>query len=377
MITSMLEKKEVKDLLTKISNNPRYYDKKKKDSINYEKFSGLEQPFFLVMDSLIKYQILIGDEEYFSEYAHHLELLWHKIDNFHDINEGVSKILVKFVAKKLGYKNVEENRRGILKYIYDKYIVDGYLFHAISSVYVDDIKEKGFTPQQYDNYYEQFMEIQDKYPSFFRDMDFSHDYVNFTDDFVMACYYAVYSPSYFSSFLCPATSKKVDVNSYARKDYMGCFKSLHQLLKSREINEVDSKKIEKLCNDEWKLLRQNESLPTIMMVKRKYFSKDKIQGIQEFFLDKETDISSLASQIMDYKIDSLAWNKSIPKEDIEFITIPYSEFVVEKETTKVEIVLPTVRVEQHSEDGKVSFLVLLGSLFILLGVLASIIMLYQ
>ena len=80
---------------------------------------------------------------------------------------------------------------------------------------------------------------------------------------------------------------------------------------------------------------------------------------------------------MDYKIDSLAWNKSIPKEDIEFITIPYSEFVVEKETTKVEIVLPTVRVEQHSEDGKVSFLVLLGSLFILLGVLASIIMLYQ
>ena len=377
MITSMLEKKEVKDLLTKISNNPRYYDKKKKDSINYEKFSGLEQPFFLVMDSLLKYQILIGDEEYFSEYAHHLELLWHKIDNFHDINEGVSKILVKFVAKKLGYKNVEENRRGILKYIYDKYIVDGYLFHAISSVYVDDIKEKGFSPQQYDNYYEQFMEIQDKYPSFFRDMDFSHDYVNFTDDFVMACYYAVYSPSYFSSFLCPATSKKVDVNSYARKDYMGCFKNLHQLLKSREINEVDSKKIEKLCNDEWKLLKQNEAVPTIMLVKRSLLGKDSIYGIDDILNNQKEDIGTLANRIMDYKYDSLSYKDFIPKEDITFITIPYYDFVLPHDDESLkDVELPTVKVT-HSEDGRVSFLVLVGSLLILFGVLASIIMLYS
>ena len=378
MFSSVFSKKEVRDLLKKVSENPRYNDKKKKDSINYEKFSGLEQPFFLLFDALIKYQIIIGEEEYLADFVHHLDLLLYKIDNFHDIHDGICKILVKFCAKKLGYKNkIEEYRKEILEYIYQKYIVEGYLYHGVSNSYVEDIKQNGFVPQKYRNLYSRFEQLQEKYSSFLKDMDFRHDYVSFTDDFVIACYYATYSPIYFSSFLCPPTSKKAEINSYAKRDYIGCFKELHHTLKLKEINEEDSRQIEKLCNDEWKLLRQNESLPTIMMVKRKYFSKDKIQGIQEFFLDKETDISSLASQIMDYKIDSLAWNKSIPKENIEFITIPYSEFVVEKETTKVEIVLPTVRVEQHSEDGKVSFLVLLGSLFILLGVLASIIMLYQ
>lgn len=378
MFSSVFSKKEVRDLLKKVSENPRYNDKKKKDSINYEKFSGLEQPFFLLFDALIKYEIIIGEEEYLADFVHHLDLLWYKIDNFHDIHDGVCKILVKFCAKKLGYKNkIEEHRREILEYIYQRYIVDGYLYHGVSSIYTNDIQQNGFTPQEYNNFYSRFAELQEEYSSFLKEMDFRHDYVSFTDDFVMACYYATYSPIYFSSFLCPPTSKKAEINSYAKRDYIGCFKDLHHTLKIKNINEDDMKKIEDVCNDEWKLLRQNEAVPTIMMVRRKYFSRDKIQGIESILSDKKTDISFLASQIMDYKLDNLAWNKFVPREEISFIQIPYSEFVVEKEMTKVEIVLPTVREEQHSEDGKVSFLVLLGSVFILLGVLASIMMLYQ
>ena len=126
MLSSVFEQKEVIDLFSKVAHNPRYYDKKKKDSINYEKFSGLEQPFFLLFDSLFKYQVIIEDLEYLTDYVHHLDLLWYKIDNFHDISEGVSKILVKFCARKLGFKNKEEeHRKEILEYIYQKYIVDG------------------------------------------------------------------------------------------------------------------------------------------------------------------------------------------------------------------------------------------------------------
>lgn len=377
MLSSAFSKKEVRDLLKKVSENPRYNDKKKKDSINYEKFSGLEQPFFLLFDTLVKYNIIIGEDEYLADFVHHLDLLWYKIDNFHDIHDGVCKILVKFCAKKLGYKNkTEEHRREILEYIYQRYIVDGYLYHGVSSVYINDIQHNGFTPQRYSNFYARFAELQERHSSFLKEMDFRHNYVSFTDDFVMACYYATYSPIYFSSFLCPTTSKKADINSYAKRDYIGCFKELHHMLKAKNINDEEVGKIEDVCNDEWKLLRQSEAIPTIMMVRRKYFSKDQIQGIEDILSDSETDISLLASQILDYKLDSLVWNQFIPKEDILFIQIPYSDFIVEKEMTKVEIVLPTVREEQHSEDGKVSFLVLLGSLFILLGVLASIIMLY-
>ncbi len=378
MLSSIFLKKEVRDLLKKISENPRYNDKKKKDSINYEKFSGLEQPFFLFFDALIKFQIIIGDEGYLSDFIHHLDLLWYKIDNFHDINEGVCKILIKFCAKKLGYKSrIEEHRKEILEYIYQKYIVEGYLYHGISSVYVENIKQNGFVPQKYNNFYSRFERLQERYSSFCEKMDFRHDYVSFTDDFIMACYYATYSPLYFSSFLCSPSLKRVELNSYAKRDYIGCFKELHHILKENSINEKDIKIIENLCNDEWKLLRQSEAIPTIMLVNRNYFYKNQLHGIQEILMDQETDISQLASQIMDYRLTSLAWNKPIPKEEIEFVQIPYSEFVVEKETTNVEVFLPTVSMEQHSEDGRVSFLVLLGSIFVLIGVLVSIIMLYQ
>lgn len=378
MFSSIFYKKEVQDLLKKVVDNPRYNDKKKKDSINYEKFSGLEQPFFLLFDTLIKYQIIIGDEEYLADFVHHLDLLWHKIDNFHDINLGVCKILVKFCAKKLGYKTgIEEHRQEILEYIYKQYIVEGYLYHGISDVYIDSIRKNGFIPQKYDNFYCRFEELQKKYSSFWKEMDFKHHFVSFTDDFVMACYYATYSPIYFSSFLCPPSPKKLEINSYAKRDYIGCFKGLYQILREKNISEEDSKKIENLCNDEWKLLCQSQSVPTIMLVKRQYFSKNQIQRISDIINDKETDISLLVSQIMDNKLDSLSWDKIIPKEQIEFVQIPYSQFVVEKEETKVEIVLPTIRLEEQSEDGKVSFLVLLGSVLITLGVLVSIVMLYR
>ena len=378
MYSFVFEQKEVRELLDKVAKNPSYNDKKKKDSINYEKFSGLEQTFFLLFDALFKYQLIIGEEEYLPDYVHHLDLLWHKIDNFHDISDGVSKILVKFCAKKLGYKNkVEENRREILEYIYQKYIVEGYFYHGVSDCYVPVIQQQGFQPQKYENLYPKFAKIQEEYSSFLRDMDFRHEYVSFTDDFVMACYYATYSPIYFSHFLCPPTSKKAELSSYAKRDYMGCFRGLKRMLKAKEVNEETSQKIEDICNEEWKLLRQNESKPTIMLVKRSYFDKNKIQGILEILTDKKTDIGILAGQIMDYKYDNLSWKEYIPASEIDFITIPYSDFVVEHEEKKVEVILPTVHPNTSSEDGKVSFLVLLGSVFILLGVVISIIMLYQ
>ena len=378
MFSSIFLQKEVLDLFSKVAENPKYHDKKKKDSINYEKFSGLEQPFFLLFDAFMKYQIIIEDESFLPDFVHHLDLLWHKIDNFHDISDGVSKIIVKFCAKKLGYSNkILEHKKEILKYIYSKYIVDGYFYHGVSSCYVEDIKENGFYPQKYINYYDRLLKMQDKYPSFFKGMDFSHPYVSFTDSFVMACYYATYSPIYFSNFLCPSTSQKVEINSYARRDYLGCFKELNRFLKAREFSDLEIREVVDLCNDLWKLLQLNNSDPTIMMVKRSVLGKNQIQGISDIIYNEDKDIYSLANQIMDDRFDQLVWKDYIPKEKIEFVTIPYSEYIVEHETSPSSIILPTIHPTSTPEDGRVSFLVLLGSVFILLGVVVSIIMLYQ
>lgn len=378
MLDSIFQNKEVIELLNKVRKNPVYNDKKKKDSINYEKFSGLEQSFFLLFDALFKYRIVIEDENYLNDYVRHLDLLWHKIDNFHDISLGVSKILVKFTCKKLGYKNrVEENRREILEYIYKKYIEEGYLYHGVSSCYKEDIKREGFRPQKYENLYKDFYKIQEEYSSLLNDMDFYHDYVSFTDDFMMACLYATYCPLYFSNLLCPSNTKKAEINSYAKRDYLTTFQSFRKYLKNKEFSDEEIDNISNLCNEEWKLLKQNEAKYEIMLVKRSYFEKDKLQDIYEILCDKETDIAVLASQIMDTKIDNFTWSKDIPSNVISFVEIPYADYIIEKEDTEVEVILPTVRTVSSPEDGKVSVLLLLGTIFILLGVILSVIMLYQ
>ena len=122
---------------------------------------------------------------------------------------------------------------------------------------------------------------------------------------------------------------------------------------------------------------ENESKPTIMLVKRSYFSKNMIHGIEEIIHNTKDDLGSLASHIMDYKLNSLSWKDSISPNDITFVTIPYARFIIEQEVEPVEVILPTVHPEDNSEDGKVSFLLLLGSALILLGVVVSIIMFYQ
>ena len=195
---------------------------------------------------------------------------------------------------------------------------------------------------------------------------------------MMACLYATYCPLYFSNLLCPSNTKKAEINSYAKRDYLTTFQSFRKYLKNKEFSDEEIDKISNLCNEEWKLLKQNEAKYEIMLVKRSYFEKDKLQDIYEILCDKETDIAVLASQIMDTKIDNFTWSKDIPSNVIGFVEIPYADYIIEKEDTEVEVILPTVRTVSSPEDGKVSVLLLLGTIFILLGVMLYVgIVLYE
>lgn len=373
MFEELFRNNEVKKLLYKICNNPRYYGKRKKDSINYEKFTGVEQPLFIVLDALFKYQIIIQDNELLDEFVRHLDLLFYKIDNFHDISAGLPKILVKFCARKLGYKNKEkEHRLEILTYIYQKYIVDGYFYHGVADAYIATIQKEGFMPQQYQNLYSKFQVVQKKCPSFFSDIDFEHSYVSFTDNFTLACYYATYTPLYFSNLLCRNGIKKIDTNSYARRDYMACFRNLNMLLQARECNEEDSKLIQDVCNEEWKLLQRNEAIPTVMLIKRKVLSKDFISGIEDIYENDTDELSVLASRILDAKYDNFQWEQFIPPENLQFVSIDYYPFLEEEEK---EVIIPVpADSDENNQYGKVSFLLLAGASLIILGVLITIIM---
>ena len=98
-----------------------------------------------------------------------------------------------------------------------------------------------------------------------------------------------------------------------------------------------------------------------------------VKRIKPYFLAFDKTLRTYCDK---YERCGIRMEDFISPNDITFVTIPYANFVVEQEVGSVEVVLPTVH-SDNEEDGKVSFLLLLGSVLILLGVIVSIIMLYQ
>ena len=72
MFERYLEKKEVKELLKEIFNNPKYYDKKQEEILK-DQYVLNERILVLFYDALYKYYLIIEDDKYLVEYVSGIE----------------------------------------------------------------------------------------------------------------------------------------------------------------------------------------------------------------------------------------------------------------------------------------------------------------
>ena len=72
MFERYLEKKEVKELLKEIFNNPKYYDKKQEEILKNQYVLN-ERILVLFYDALYKYYLIIEDDKYLVEYVSGIE----------------------------------------------------------------------------------------------------------------------------------------------------------------------------------------------------------------------------------------------------------------------------------------------------------------
>ncbi len=378
MLDNILRRGDVLNLIKEIGSNNRYNKKEKMDSINYLQFVNVEQPLFILVDALFKYKVIIDDIYLLDDYIEQLDLLFRKLSNFYDIRIGINRLIAKFVAIKLGYKDkIEENRRKILSYVYDRYIANGYLFHSVSDVYVEDIKINGFTPQKYNNLYPEFNEVKNILGNDIMG-DLNEFEVSFTDNFLMAYYYAVNSPMYFYKILCDnyLITKKEDKEAYFKNDYVACFKNLNKVIYKLDLGEAKAKKVRYICNKEWNLLNRSDSCPTVMVVKRSLLLKDDIREYEEILNNTEDDLGDLVGKIIDSRFNNVKCSKKINSADIEFISL-FGYKDVERQDSILEsddIIDGDKDVEFVDDYGKVSLLLLIGSMLITFGVILSIIM---
>lgn len=114
--------------------------------IDNEEYTYNQYSLLIVMDIVIKYQIIINDEAYHNIFLDKLNAITTSYQNHQDLVIKGNKILIDLASIKTKLPlTSKENKKQLLKYIYDKYIVEGYCFHSFPSIFKKETEENGLT----------------------------------------------------------------------------------------------------------------------------------------------------------------------------------------------------------------------------------------
>lgn len=389
MLERFFKRRDVTEFIDEVISNSIYSKKKNSVYDSYEVFVDSSQALFTFFDAIYKFAIIIEDEAYFSEYIMQVRKVIKKFENFNDINEGINKIIGKICALKLGLSDREDviARKYIVKYVYDKYIVSGYVFHGFPSIYKDDICKYGLVPDNYHHMYDKFIEINKIFErhGFYNILgkDFKVKGIYFTDSFILGCFYAFSAPMYFYRLLGYNSFdiSNYDDKAYLNNDYFASFNNLSLLMRKAKLTEAEKKFVIKTCFEEWKLIKNSTDV-SILAIKRSSVGLNYLKNIDDILAKTSfCDLGNSIGKIFNYCDNEILVTEKISSNDINVISLNnYKELKSIRDMRLNDI---KNRQEAYNSDkiinayGKVSILMILGSLLITLGVIATIVMFYK
>ncbi len=374
MLDEVLEQVKVKKIINNIKNISE--KEKKANSINYKLFSNQDKILFIFYDALFKYQVIINEEIYFDDYLEQLDKLLKKINNIDDLTLGVNNLICKFTSIKLGIKDIEKDKEEILRYLYDKYIINGYFFHGFSSIYEESIKRYGFDTGNYLNYYEEFKNINNIFAKYgitnFLEKDFSKKKAYFTDNFIKSCSYSVNSPGYFYNLLYNREYNhlKLKKDILSKASFDDALKNIKKILNFLEFTDNDKNYILNLVKEEWHLLFSSKRNISILVVKRNLFPYRNTIDIESLFKEN-IGVYEAVDKLLSERNPNITYEDLIEANELEIISLPglWEEEVNDKKIEKMELAN-----EFGNMYGNISPLILIGAILISLGVIISIIM---
>ncbi len=385
MLEEYFIKTSVIRMIKEIRNNERYFNKKSDHLTDSFIHIGNEAALYIFYDALYKYKIIVDDEFLFDDYLDQVEKLYRKLDNFESIKFGINKLICSTLITKFNIEDTKkiESKEMIIKHVYDKYIRNGYFMHGFNSIYVDSIKKNGFTPEVYENYYDRFDKVNaifDKYDcSSVINKDFNIKDVYFTDDLVMGCYYSSYAPLFFYKLLFneEVFGKGIRKDNCLHSECTEINRHLKRFMNNNSFKEEDKKYILDLVEDEYNLLHRDKEKISLLLVKRNIiFSKD---AKEEDFLRDSNDIYEIIDRMLSPKYNNLEHNEFISIDDLKVLELdPYIDIEeekrkIQKEEEKLKKKEKEVTDDFNNKYGSVSLFLLLGAIFISLGVIIMII----
>ena len=381
MLNEILQREDVKNIIDNIKNNEKYYEKISTDSDMYYKD---DISLYLFYEALFKYYIIFDDYKYLGEYVYDVDLLYRKIETIEDMRFGISQLIVKFTMKYLGFEpeSYEENRKEILGYVFGKYITNGYLIHGFSSTYSDKIISNGFNKNNYFNYYDEFIKLNDIFKKYNKDNFIDKNFLNreifFSDDFVKTCLYSINSPMYYCNLLTNNEVIKDKQVNYYKDNYDKCLKSFNKVMDILEFNREDRTFALDLVNKEWDLLHKKDKRIALLLVKRELFDLEEIK--LEDIINSDLDINEAVDRILTDRYKDISYDKDIDYNDLKVLLLDIIDrdkvIVSEKEIeekVKKEVKKDIEMKEFNDTYGMISPLLLIGSLLISAGVIMSII----
>lgn len=378
MFDEYFRRKDVLEFIQELQSNQKYLQKVVHKESRYGQLMGNELALYLFYDSIFKYKILIDDESLFEEYLSQVQKLYRKIVDYDDMVKGIHKLLVNLCVVSLDIRDIEsvEGRERIIKHFYKKYITDGYFIHGFSTTYVEFMKGRSFIPEKYPNHYHKMIKVQQilsKYKLSIMNKDFHGEEVFLTDDLIMGCYYSETSPGYFFQFL---TNQGVERDLYLKQNYHALISSLKRFMSSHSFGLKDQRTILKIVEEEWNFITRVPKKTSLLLIKR-----DKVIDYQndklEDYLNSNHGLYTVIDKMLSPKYSNIGMQRALRYGEYQIISLPdfyITSMVSERSVKSASLERPY---ELLNSYGVVSICLILGSFFITLGVIISIIMILR
>ena len=391
MLENILTRNDVKSFFDEVITNESLKNKIIPNRINTQAINQKEYLLYIGIDAIVKYAIIINDEKLFEKYLEKLMRLFKKVDAHNEIKLGISKLIVKTLCFKLKITDLEDNhnKKIIINYIYNNYVVNGYFYHSFPSCFINEVKEKGLDPI---NYYHSLEEIKNInrilekykiYNTFSKELE-NKENISITDSIFMASFYAYNSPLYLRDLCTNAfkgSNKKYIRDAYFFKDYKICKNNLETLIRKNEMNQKEKQIIMNFFDKEWKDLKIGDSYPAIAFIKRRDINKNNLSNYDDILSNLlNVDIYTSVSKILSTRFNEEKIFETVDANLISFQKLPdikncYKKREINIEYKDVEKVEETTNIDIVDEYGKATFIALFGVLLITLGVTITIIML--
>lgn len=335
LFSKIIKREDVRLLTEEVIHNNRYKNINIPLTITNNYFFFDNYALFLVLDSIIKFDFLIGEERYIEDYISQLKRLFKRIDNYQDINKGIIRILVSYIVKILNLSNSKniENKEKILRYIYEKYIVNGYFYYGFSSCNKSEVDFSGIKKSGYilDSRIDDINIILRKYED--RDI-ISRVESDISDNFVISSYFSMIGPDYLEKLV---NSKIFDKDCYDKKCFYtkDCSLILHNFevyAKNKHLSDNEKNTILRNMKSIMEEDKLTNSYGIIAFIKRSTLNRNYLKDIEEIISSaSEVEIENSVAMIMESRYSCYDIDKDISPLDFDLLELPSYNYFCKEE----------------------------------------------